>query len=223
MTAEPLYLRGALVAYHPKARSFTDNLAYIPFRFNPESISRFFSASRGAQSQSVNGNGQPAAEPRPAGVSPNAINGPFQESFSLRLRFDVHERDEAMPLLPLNLGIAPELAALEMLMDPVDSGILDPSNAGAGWVETPTLVLVWGSRVTPVRLKSLSIDETVYNALLNPVRAEVEASFEVVSRDDAAQGSFVQGIHQAMAIKRYSLARLFQANTVAQGGGILPL
>ena len=45
---------------------------------------------------------------------------------------------------------------------------------------------VWGrKRVLPVRIASLKIDESVYNNHLNPVRAEIEASLEVLGEADA--------------------------------------
>lgn len=226
MIAESLYLRGALVAYAPQARSLTEPLAYLPFRFNPESISRSFSASQGLQSQPAD-DGKTTSRPdaEAAAVPSNASSGSFRESFSLRLRFDVHEREQTVSLLPPALGVTPELAALETLMAPADDGLRLSFEEEGHPVrpEPPTLLLVWGPRVTPVRLTALRIDETVYNAFLNPVRAEVEASFEVISGKDKAQGALVQGVHQAMALKRRSLAALFLSNTAAQGGGILPL
>ena len=225
MIAEPLYLRGALVAYPPRASLLSKHLAYLPFRFNPESISRTLSAAQGPQHMSAGGNTDITASSSDKGASsPNAPNGAFTESFSLKLRFDVHEREQTASLLPPALGIAPELAVLETFLAPVAS---DKSRVSKGehaaMPETPTLVLVWGARVSPVRLTSLRIDETLYNAFLNPVRAEVEASFTVVSSADASQGKFIKGIHDAMAIKRQALAYSFMANTAAQGGGILPL
>ena len=53
------------------------------------------------------------------------------------------------------------------------------------------MLFVWGrKRVLPVRIASLKIDESVYNNHLNPVRAEIEASLEVLgeaeARDDPA-------------------------------------
>ena len=58
----------------------------------------------------------------------------------------------------------------------------------------PTVLFVWGrKRVLPVRIASLKIDESVYNNQLNPVRAEIEASLEVLgeaeARSDAAASS----------------------------------
>lgn len=226
MIAEPLYLRGALIAYSPRARSLANHLAYIPFRFNPESISRTLSASQGAQPAPQN-EGKPSADSaQTAGsVSGNASTGSFSESFTLTLRFDVHERDKTVALLPPALGVAPELAALESLLAPVKvMDVVDKlGNSHPASPEPPLLVFVWGARVTPVRVTNMTIKETLYNAFLNPVRAEVDVALAVISQTDMAQSGFIRGIHQAMAVKRDALARGFLANTVAQGGGILPL
>lgn len=225
MTAEPLYLRGAIIAYSPRARSLANHLAYIPFRFNPEFISRTLSAGQAAQPTPLN-------DPKPSGdsalatgsVSANASTGAFTESFTLTLRFDVHERDKTVALLPPALGVAPELAALESLLVPVPlMDAVDDKGSHPASPEPPTLVFVWGARVTPVRLTNMTIKETLHNAFLNPVRAEVDVSLAVISQTDKAQSRFIRGIHQAMAVKREALAKSFLANTVAQGGGILPL
>ena len=54
------------------------------------------------------------------------------------------------------------------------------------------MLFVWGrQRVLPVRISSLKIDETLYNATLNPVRAEIEASLEVLGDADAKNDAIV--------------------------------
>ena len=51
--------------------------------------------------------------------------------------------------------------------------------------EAPLTLLVWGpERVLPVRLSSFSITEEAYDTNLNPIRAKVELSLQVLSYND---------------------------------------
>jgi hypothetical protein len=51
--------------------------------------------------------------------------------------------------------------------------------------EAPLTLFVWGEkRVLPVRLTSFSITEEAYDPALNPIRAKVELSLQVLSYAD---------------------------------------
>jgi hypothetical protein len=51
--------------------------------------------------------------------------------------------------------------------------------------EAPLTLFIWGQeRVLPVRLESFNVTEQAYDALLNPVRAEVDLSLQVLSYHD---------------------------------------
>ena len=75
----------------------------------------------------------------------------------------------------------------------------------------------------PVRIASLKIDESVYNNHLNPVRAEIEASLEVLGEADAPQRHGVRSALDHTSAVRRELARMFYDNTASQGSNILPL
>jgi hypothetical protein len=225
MNNEPRYVRGAFLAYPPQVRfSPREAPQVIPFLFNPESLSR--SLSLGGQNPPPK-TAEPNASldtnktPGQATTSNDASASELKHSFSLKLRFDLHERDQAFRLLPPALGIAPELAVLEMLMHTVHEGFISIKAGVTRRSERQLVLLVWGPRVLPVRVASMQIDETVHNAFLNPVRAEVSVSLEVLSGDH--DNALVKGVHTYMRLKRESLARLFHATAAVQGGGILPL
>jgi hypothetical protein len=65
----------------------------------------------------------------------------------------------------------------------------------------------WGPfRILPVAMTSLSITETEYDTLLNPVRAEVQVNLQVLvptqlAGDTLASGAFkyTQGVKEVMA------------------------
>ncbi|HMQ33826.1 MAG TPA: hypothetical protein PKD53_24040, partial [Chloroflexaceae bacterium] len=71
----------------------------------------------------------------------------------------------------------------------------------------PTVLFFWGPfRILPVAMTSLSIEETEYDQLLNPLRAQVSVSLQVLtpsqlSGDDLARGAYdySQGVKEVMA------------------------
>jgi hypothetical protein len=224
MNHEPRYVRGAFMAYSPTARTAREAPQVIPFLFNPESLSRTLSLAGKSPPPTTTGDGTSLgtnAAQQSATVKADAPASELKHSFSLKLRFDLHERDQAFRLLPPALGISPELAALEMLMHTANEGLITRKRGVAAQPERPVVLLVWGPRVLPVRVASIQLDESIHNAFLNPVRAEVTVSLEVRPPDN--DSALVKGVHAYMRIKRESLARLFHATAAVQGGGILPL
>ena len=86
------------------------------------------------------------------------------------------------------------------------------------------MLFIWGrKRVLPVRIASLKIDESVYNNHLNPVRAEIEASLEVLGEADARNDPAVRSALDHTSAGRRELAQMFYDNTASQGSNILPL
>ena len=89
--------------------------------------------------------------------------------------------------------------------------------------ERPTVLFVWGhKRVLPVRIASLKIDESVYNAELNPVRAEIEASLEVLGEAEAQHHAAVRPALDHTHKARRELAETFYANASSQNTNIPP-
>lgn len=100
------YLRGALIAYPPGGYPQTKRV--IPFRFNPESLSRQISIEQGqggAGAESGAGAGGSAPDEQGA----DATSGTLKESFTVQLRVDFADRIEGANSLPPELGVAPRL------------------------------------------------------------------------------------------------------------------
>ena len=103
------------------------------------------------------------------------------------------------------MGVAPALASLEALLYPSSiSMITNEALSLAGMIEVlppeaPLTILAWGpARVVPVRLNELSITEEAFDTLLNPIRAEVSLSLEVLSYQDlgmASAGGAISLVH----------------------------
>jgi hypothetical protein len=76
-----------------------------------------------------------------------------------------------------------------------------------------TVLFVWGpGRIVPVRVTALTITEKLYDALLNPTKAEVQMTLRVLTDDELnhdtdklaalanAANSYSQGLRQALAV-----------------------
>ena len=57
---------------------------------------------------------------------------------------------------------------------------------------TPLVLFIWGpTRITPVRLRSLTIRETSFDELLNPIHATADLGFGVLRTTDLAKDDTV--------------------------------
>jgi hypothetical protein len=220
------YERAAFIAYEPQGYPDPNKRRLIPFRFNPEGLSRTVNVQGGQKPPGVE-SGRGAAPP-PSGEAPaDGGAATVKESFTIHIRLDFADRDPGLTTLDEQYGIAPEIAAIEDLMYPAPSEA-DASSDGTEAVQAasprPTVLLVWGRRnVVPVRIMSLKIDETVYNTALNPVRAEIEAALEVMGEADARNDLAVRAALDKLTSDRRNLAQMYYQNTAVQGSNILPL
>jgi hypothetical protein len=232
------YLRGALIAYEPGG--YPDKKRVFPFRFNPEALSRTVAVEAGQSGGGVEGAAPGAAAAPAAEASADASSGSLKESFTVQIRLDFADRAQAVRLsfdenepergvsgLDEEFGILPEIAALEDLLYPAETES-EASSDGTEPVRParprPTVLFVWGrKRVLPVRIASLKIDESVFNNHLNPVRAEIEASLEVLGETEARNDTAVRSALDHTHAVRRDLASKFYDNTASQGSNILPL
>lgn len=220
---EPSYLRGAFAAYQPRAL-LQDPPQLIPFRFNPEKLERTLDVNSGLGDGGMELTGTSTEPGKGNNRKPDSRSGSLTESFTVHLLFDFDDRHASMKVLPPELGIAPEIAALELLIEPVELELTKGDAKTAPRSARPTVLFIWGrTRVLPVRITSLTINETLFNAELNPTRAEAHVGLEVLS--EAEQGEpVVKAALQFTRGKRQALGRLFHAAAAAQGpGSILPL
>ncbi|MFC7907219.1 hypothetical protein ACWDRX_07130 [Streptomyces nigra] len=171
----PRTLRGAIVAVtraNPLAR-------IVIFQYNPDSVTR-----------SV----RPRSAPKETPTAPedaHRIWGAPLESVTMTVEVDAADQLESGDPVATATGIGPQLAALEMLLYPssalviANTVLLQAGTIGVLPPEGPLTLLVWGpARVVPIRLESLSITEQAFDAALNPVRAAVELSAQVLSYHD---------------------------------------
>jgi hypothetical protein len=189
--------------------SFADPLlggipTLVLFQYNPTEVTRVFRVEGGETAEA-------------AGDALNAVR-PAPEDYTLKLEFDATDGLERGAPLTSAFGVSPRLAALEMLMQPVGSSLLgDLAGAllggGAGAAvppgRLPLTLFLWGpGRITPVRLTSLTITETAFDELLNPIHASADLGFTVLRGDDLgadqtfarAAAAYYQGSREVKAV-----------------------
>jgi hypothetical protein len=188
----PRTLSGAIVAVDP----LSPLSRIVIFQYNPDQVTRSL---------------RPRSAPSEAEVGPadaHRIWGAPVETVSMTVEVDATDQLENGDPIASVTGIGGQLAALEMLLYP--SSIQVIANTAlllAGTIEIlppegPLTVLVWGpARAVPVRLESLTITEQAFDPGLNPTRASVELSAQVLTYNDlpvADPGYALFLVHQVL-------------------------
>jgi len=174
----PRLVKGGIVTMDPDTSVV---LSVIALQYNPDSL------SRSLQIQATQGGSD--------GVRVDALRlrGPAIETIKVEAEMDATDQLEFPTQYPLAVkyGLHPQLAQLEMLVNPtVEALLADDAMASAGTLEIipleqPLTLFVWSaSRVIPVRLTEFSITEEAFDPNLNPIRAKVSLGMRVLSVDD---------------------------------------
>ena len=191
----------------------------VLFQFNPLRVSR---TPRLVQPpREADGSGSRNATQQP---------GEPSESYTFSLRLDATDQLAASNPIAAASGILPALSALELLMVPKDSLSIDLFKLSGGPTphqhppqRLPTILFFWGPfRILPVTINSLSVSETEYDQLLNPIRAEVAVSLQVLTTSNLRDQALARGAYQYSQGVKEVMAALNLANTAAMGmsGGI---
>jgi hypothetical protein len=223
------FLKGALISFMPTFIGSLPNV--IVFQYNPDTMTHAWTAAK-----------QAPADPK-AGADPMAADGVPGESFSFKLSLDARDMLADIAANPVAAGLAAvsgvytRLAALEMLQYPsaaFDGGLLGTVSASISTAgvsasasggasspkasvprsEVPTVLFVWGpQRILPVRVTALSITETMYDKLLNPIQADVSITLRVLTPEELKS---VKGELQTVALVAYNYSQgLRQVQAVA--------
>lgn len=171
----PRLIKGAIVgvdAFNPLA-------SVVVFQYNPDTMTRRLEARS-------TGGGETSDRSEAF-----RLTGPPKETITLNIEVDATDQLEQANPITIVSGISTTLAALEMLLYPKSVSVI--ANAGlaqAGNIEIippegPLTLFVWGpTRVLPVRVTGFSITEEAYDPLLNPIRAKVDLTLNVLSYMD---------------------------------------
>lgn len=220
-------LRGALIEYG------TDLIGPIPnvviFQFNPESLTRSLQIPQ-----------------RPTGATQRETTQAGEKTFE-RISFKAHfsavnmlDEDKALAKM---FGIGPQLSALEKMVLPSSkiAGLIgaaldavgDALGLGGGddapaqpipREKYPRILFIWGlTRVLPVTIDSMTIAELEYDALLNPLRAEVDLQLSVIAIDECSDDVLGKGALEYTTIAKEAQAIANLANTAEQIVELIPL
>jgi len=170
----PKLLKGGIVLIDPATARVQ---RIIVLQYNPDSLSRTL------QVQGVGEGGDRSEALR--------LKGPAVETIKLEAEIDATDEMEQGEAVVGEVGIAPQLAALETLLYP-SSGQLTTNHTLSSLgtleilpMETALPLFVFGqNRVIPVRLTDFSVTEEAFDPNLNPTRAKVSLGMRVLSIDD---------------------------------------
>lgn len=171
----PRLLKGGLVLLDPLSGAVR---RIIALQYNPDSLTRSLQA-KGADTETRD---------RSEALR---LKGPPVETFKLDAEIDATDQLEVAEPTATQVGIHPQLAALESLVYPT-SAQLTANNvlAQVGTLEiipmeAPLALFVWSpQRIVPVRVTEFSITEEAFDTALNPIRARINLGLRVLSVDD---------------------------------------
>jgi len=178
LSNSPKLIKGGLVVLDPSGNAIKHSIA---LQYNPDTLSRSYQV----QGAGGDGGGERA--------TPFRLKGPAIETIKLDAEIDATDALEFPDQNPgtTRNGIAPQLAALEALVNPSSDEISALNALGAaGTLEivppnAPLVLFIWSSnRIVPVRVTDFSITEEAFDPALNPIRAKVSLGLRVMSTDD---------------------------------------
>lgn len=178
LSTSPRLVKGGLVVLDPSGARV---LRTIALQYNPDTLSRSYQV----QGAGGEGGGERA--------QPFRLKGPAIESIKVEAEIDATDQLQFPDQNPNAVahGIAPQLAALEALVNPSSEELLAlDALASSGTLEivppdAPLVVFVWSrNRIQPVRVTDLSITEEAFDPALNPIRAKVSLGLRAMSTDD---------------------------------------
>jgi hypothetical protein len=219
-------LRGALIEYG------TDLIGPIPnvviFQFNPESLSRTLQIPQ-----------------RPTGATQRETTQAGEKTFekiSFKAHFSAADMLNDDKVLARMFGIGPQLSALEKMVLPSSkiAGLIGAAidavgdALGGGGDEPPAqpiprekfprTLFIWGlTRILPVTIDSMTISELEYDALLNPLRAEVDLQLTVIAVDQCSDDVLAKGALEYTTIAKEAQAIANLVNTVEQVAELFPI
>jgi hypothetical protein len=122
-------------------------------------------------------------------------------------------------------GLHPQLAVLEMIVYPASSAVQENITlASIGTIEivpmeSPLALFVWSAtRIVPVRLTDLTITEEAFDPNLNPIRAKVGLTMQVLNVNDLGVGAWGTSVFMAYHQRKERLASLEQSTALTPLG-----
>lgn len=207
----PRLLKGGIVLVDPDSATVQ---RVITLQYNPDTLTRSL---------------QPQAAGSDAGdrLEVLRLKGAPVETIKLDAELDATDQLEQPDQNPdaVQLGLHPQLAALEMIVYPRSGDVqtnLDLAATGTIEVaptEASLPLFVWSrTRIVPVRITEFSITEEAFDASLNPIRAKVSVSMRVLAINDFGIGDRGSSIFMAYHQQKERLAALHSSTALSPLG-----
>jgi hypothetical protein len=208
MPVSPRLLKGGLVLLDPETAKVE---RVIALQYNPDSLTRTL------QVQGAGEGGDRSEALR--------LKGPAVETIKVDAEIDATDAMEVADPTVAELGIHPQLAALETIIHP-SSASLESNNtlAASGTLEilpmeTPLVLFVFGqNRVLPVRLTDFSVTEEAFDPNLNPIRAKVSLGMRVLTADDVGFTHKAGSLFMSYLQQKEALRDKYQSGTLGALG-----
>ena len=199
---QPKILRGAFVEFGISLPPL-----FVVFQFNPLTIRRTRTAStnkpaspEGSQSsqcgnfikQIQKSGGKSLVDFRSGMVTVTP------ETLQFDIRLDATDKLDEGDAITEQFGIAPQISTLESMMVPKDQSVLgglvtslicDSEKVFAFFDDMknpPVILFIWGrKKIMPVTITNMTIKEDEFNIELNPIRATVSVTLEVIEGSNA--------------------------------------
>jgi len=170
----PKLLKGGIVLIDPESGRVG---RIIALQYNPDTLSRTL------QVKGIGESGDRSQALR--------FKGPPVETIKLDAEMDATDQLEIADSTATDVGLHPQLAALELLVYPTRSQ-LQSNNSLAAFgtleiapMEAPLTMFIWSkNRIVPVRITDFSVTEEAFDPALNPIRAKVSLGMRVLSVED---------------------------------------
>jgi hypothetical protein len=209
----PRLIKGAIVALDPK----NPVASVIVFQYNPDTMTRRLEARTSASESSDR-------------FEALRLTGPPKETITISIEVDATDQLETANPIAVASGVNPTLAALEMLFYPKSLKVMANLTATAAGlieiipIEAPLTLFVWGpTRVLPVRITSFSITEEAFDTLLNPTRAKVDLTLQVLSYYDLKKSNPGFSLFMAYQITKELMATTNVFNSAQNIGASLKI
>lgn len=210
----PRLLKGGIVLVDPESGTVKNT---IVLQYNPHTL------TRSLQVQGIGGEGGSRSEAL-------RLTGPPVETIKLEVEIDATDQLEVADSTATQLGIHPQLAALETIIYPKSDDILENARlAGSGTLEIVPMqalltLFVWSKeRIVPVRLTEFSVTEEAFDPALNPIRAKISLGMRVLTIDDLESDHKGSSLYMAHHQRKERLAKMSRSGVLsALGIGGIP-
>ena len=206
-------LKGAFLSFGAGLLGALPNI--VVFQFNPTQVTRTPSLPQPLPPMDSSGSTD--------ALQQSSLPG---ETISFSLRLDANELLAQGNPIAAASGILPTLSALELLMVPQSAMQINLASLVKGGAapfqlppnKLPTVLFFWGPfRIVPVVISSMTITETEYDTLLNPVRADVSVGLQVLIPSQLAGDTIANGAYKYSQGVKEVMAALNTANAVQFG------